>query len=236
MSRLFELLFSLLLFFLALPLMVVISIAIFVSDFHSPMYFANRIGRHGKSFKMIKFRTMVVNAESFNVFSTSAKDPRITAIGAVLRKYKLDELPQLTNIIKGDMSFVGPRPNVISEVENYNDFEKDILLTNPGVTDISSIVFSDEAEILKDSLDPDLDYNILIRPLKSRLAVLYLKNKSLKLDIYICYLTAISLFGRERALQRIYDLLRELNFDEEFLDFAARKKGLIKLPLPHKDA
>ena len=142
---------------------------------------------------------MIVNAESSGVDSTSSNDSRITKLGSYLRKFKLDEIPQLINVLFGQMSLVGPRPNVKRETDMYTNEEKLILNIRPGITDFS-IVFSDEGEILKGSKDPDLDYNKLIRPWKSRLAIFYIKNSTILIDIKIIYITVYSLFSIKKRL------------------------------------
>ena len=120
---------------------------------------------------MIKLRSMIVNAEKSKVDSTSSNDPRITKIGKIIRKLKLDELSQLFNVFIGEMSLVGPRPNVKRETDLYTKVEKNLLSVKPGITDFASIIFSDESEILKNVDDPDISYNQLIRPWKSRLGL-----------------------------------------------------------------
>src|SRR5205085_2537536 len=148
-------------------------------------------------------RSMVVGADKAGVASTGATDPRVTRVGQFIRRYKLDELPQLWNVLKGDMSLIGPRPNVPSEVDKYTGEERRMLQVRPGVTDLASIVFSDEGEILKASNDPDLDYNRLIRPWKSRLALFYVDHRSLGLDARILLLTFENVAMRRRALARV---------------------------------
>jgi len=160
------------------PLILFFAILVFFQDFKSPFFIADRVGKNGVIFKMIKLRSMVVNANKSGVNSTSANDPRITKIGIFIRKFKLDELTQLINVFMGEMSLVGPRPNVKSETDNYSTDEKQLLNIKPGITDFSSIIFSDEGDILKNSRNPDLDYNQLIRPWKSRLGLLYIKKRS----------------------------------------------------------
>ena len=118
---------------------------------------------------MYKLRTMIINADSTGVDSTSSNDNRITSVGKFIRKFKIDEISQLINVLLGDMSLVGPRPNVLREILMYTDLEKELLTVKPGITDFASIVFSDEGEILSDSDDPDIDYNQLIRPGKGYL-------------------------------------------------------------------
>ena len=134
---------------------------------------------------MVKFRSMIIDASASGVDSTASDDKRITTIGRIVRKFKIDEIPQLFNVMIGDMSFVGPRPNVESETRMYSKVEQRILSVKPGITDFSSIVFSDEGDILKGSDDPDLKYNQIIRPWKSRLALLYIDNRTLMIDIKI---------------------------------------------------
>ncbi|VVM17401.1 hypothetical protein BSPWISOXPB_2715 [uncultured Gammaproteobacteria bacterium] len=116
-------------------------------DKKSPFYMAPRVGRNNIIFKMVKLRSMVSNADSSGVDSTSANDSRITPIGHKIRKYKLDEITQLWNVLIGDMSLVGPRPNVKNETDLYTSVEEKLLLVKPGITDFSSIVFSDEGDI-----------------------------------------------------------------------------------------
>ena len=146
---------------------------------------------------MIKLRSMIINADKNKVDSTSSNDPRITKIGKFIRKFKLDELTQLYNVFIGEMSIVGPRPNVRRETKIYTSVEKKLLRIKPGITDFASIVFSDESEILKNVDDPDITYNQLIRPWKSRLGLFYIKKQSLILDITIIFLTILNSFSRK---------------------------------------
>nr|MDP9178948.1 sugar transferase [Gemmatimonadota bacterium] len=155
------------------PLIAALSIAIYLQDYHSPLYVATRAGRGDRPFRMVKFRSMVIRADSSGVDSTAGDDARITRLGAFIRRFKLDELPQLWNVLRGDMSLVGPRPNVERETRLYTAEEKRLLSVRPGITDLASIVFADEGEILRGSDDPDLRYNQIIRPWKSRLGLVY---------------------------------------------------------------
>ena len=162
----------------------------------------------------------------------SAKDPRITSVGKFVRKYKLDELPQLINVFKGEMSLVGPRPNVKRETDLYTDVEKGLLDVAPGITDISSIVFSDENDILKDSHDPDIDYNQKIRPWKSRLGLLYIEHRSIVLDLKLIALTATAMLSRDKALSGVVRLLRRLKAEDNLIRVAKRKDPLVPYPPP----
>ena len=134
---------------------------IWLYDLNSPFYISKRVGKGGKLFRMIKFRSMILNADKTGIVSTSSKDSRLTPIGKIIRKYKIDELLQLLNVIKGEMSLVGPRPNVEIEVKLYTVEERKILLVKPGITDFSSIIFSDLNEILKEHPNVNLTYNQL---------------------------------------------------------------------------
>ena len=145
---------------------------------------------------------MINNADKSGVTSTSSNDKRITYIGKFIRKTKMDEILQLINVIKGDMSLVGPRPQIPSEVKFYSDYEKNLLSIKPGITDFSSIIFSDEGEILKDSQDPNTDYNTLIRPWKSKLGIFYINNHNNFIDINLMILTFLSIFNKKIVLQK----------------------------------
>ena len=217
------------------PVLLVVLIAIWLQDYCSPFYIAPRVGRHGKIFQMVKLRSMVKDADKSGVDSTSANDFRITKVGLVIRKYKLDEFMQLWNVFKGDMSLVGPRPNVQREVDLYTDVEKRLLNVKPGITDCASIVFSDEGDILKDSQDPDLDYNQLIRPWKSRLGLLYVENQNIILDFWLIMLTIIALFERQIALRGVVNLLNKIRAPQAVVRVSARNKELLPYPPPGSD-
>ena len=214
------------------PILLPVIVAIWLQDFHSPFYAAPRVGKGGKLFKMVKLRSMIVNADKVGVDSTSARDPRITRVGNLVRKYKLDELSQLWNVLIGDMSLVGPRPQVQRDVAIYTEEERRLLSVKPGITDMSSIVFADEGEILKDSQDPDLEYNQLIRPWKSRLGLFYIDHQSFFLDIQLIFLTAVAILSRERALTGIQKILDRLGAEEMVKRVAMRQEPLKPFPPP----
>lgn len=167
------------------PLLGAIALKIKKADGGWVLYRGERIGKDGSPFKIYKFRTMVINAEQIGGPSTSEDDPRVTPLGRVLRKYKLDELPQLINVLKGEMSLVGPRPEVPSEVETYTEEERRILTVRPGITDWASITFRNEGEILRGSVDPHQVYREKIRPEKLRLALKYVDEVSPATDAMI---------------------------------------------------
>lgn len=159
------------------------------------LYSGTRIGKGGVPFRMHKFRTMVMNADTIGGSSTPEDDPRITPIGKFLRRYKLDELPQLLNVVTGEMSLVGPRPQVAWAVEQYSLEERLVLSVPPGVTDPASLAFHNEGEILRGAADPDQAYMELIHPHKMRLSLDYVRTRSLRQDLAIILKTLGAIAG-----------------------------------------
>lgn len=210
---------------LAIPLAVILFL-VWRQDRHSPFYVADRAGRNGKPFRMVKIRSMVIHADKSGVESTSASDNRITPLGHFIRRWKVDELSQLWNVLKGDMSLVGPRPNTLNEVATYVGWERDLLNVRPGITDFSSIVFSDEGDILKDSADPDGDYTRLIRPWKGQLGLLYVNNPSLALNFRLIFLTILAIFDKEATLYKLQTLLKRYNASETLCLVSKRTQHL----------
>ena len=221
--------FGLLLFFI--PGLLVL-LLIWLQDFKNPFYIAARTSKGAGSFKMVKFRSMVTKADSSGVDSTSSSDPRITIIGKLVRRFKIDEFPQLWNVLKGDMSFVGPRPNVERETDMYTAEEKKLLTVRPGITDFSSIVFSDEGDILEGAEDPDLLYNQIIRPWKSRLGIFYVENNSISVDIFTIYLTILAAVDKQKSLIKLVTKLNKLGCGAELLTVVSRKCILSPAPPP----
>lgn len=214
------------------PFVLTALLVTWVFDGRNPIYFARRVGRGGRIFIMYKIRTMFVDAEKTGVDSTSASDPRITPVGIVLRRLKLDELLQLVNVVKGDMSLVGPRPNVERETRLYTDVEKSLLSVRPGITDFSSIVFSDLAEILRSQGDANIAYNQLVRPWKSRFGLLYVERASFALDIKLLLCTLLSFVSRRTALLMVYRMLSDLAADPALLRVSQRIEPLRPHPPP----
>ena len=175
------------------PLLLWIARKIKLEDGGPVFYRGVRVGLHGKPFRIFKFRSMVVNADKIGPFSTASEDPRITRIGRWLRARKLDELPQLMNVLSGDMSFVGPRPEVKKFTDMYTIEEKAIWTVRPGITDWASIWNSDEGAILAGAADPDQAYLELIRPEKLRLQLKYVRERSFMMDIRIIFQTLLKL-------------------------------------------
>jgi lipopolysaccharide/colanic/teichoic acid biosynthesis glycosyltransferase len=232
MKRFLDFSLSLVGLLLASPILLPTIFIVWIQDWNSPFYIAPRVGKNEKLFKMIKLRSMIVNADKSGVDSTSSNDMRITGVGKFIRKYKLDELSQLWNVLIGDMSFVGPRPNVKRETDLYTSQEKKLLSVRPGITDFSSIVFSDEGEILKDQNDPDIAYNQLIRPGKSLLGIFYIDNRNILIDLKLIFLTALAIVSKENALTGVVSLLKNLQASDSLIEIAARKKELVPMPPP----
>ena len=185
-KRLFDIIFSFFGLILVSPLFLFIGILIKRESPGPAFYRGKRVGKNGKEFRIFKFRSMVLDAEKIGGPSTSADDPRLLKIGKFLKKHNLDELPQLINILKGEMSFVGPRPEVPSEVETYDEETKKIILSvKPGITDLATLSNIHEGEILQGAADPHEAYRKLIKPQKLSLAKQYVKNRSFWLDLKI---------------------------------------------------
>jgi len=182
-KRLFDLVFVIPGLIILSPVFLVVGFLIKSKDGGSIFFKQTRVGKEGKHFKVLKFRTMVVDAEKLGAKVTTGNDPRITPVGAFLRKYKLDELPQLLNVLIGNMSLVGPRPEVPEYVEFYPQETKDIIFSvHPGITDTASIEFVNENELLTDSKDPIEDYKNKVLPIKLGYSMDYVKTRSLWVD------------------------------------------------------
>ena len=177
MIRVADLLFSLIGLIVLSPVILLFALLIVIDDFGSPLYIQERVGINGTTFKLLKLRSMKNRSEGL-LISTS-NDSRITAIGKFIRKYKIDELPQLLNVLMGSMSIVGPRPEVSKYVRLYSETQRKVLLVRPGITDYASITFKNENEILGNSQNPESTYINYILPRKLRLNMIWIRNKSL---------------------------------------------------------
>lgn len=185
---------------LALLAPLLLALALWVRlDSPGPVLFRQqRVGRDSRPFAILKFRTMQVNAEAAGLQITVGQDPRITRAGSWLRRSKLDELPQLLNVLRGDMSMVGPRPEVPRYVALYpTDVRETVLSVRPGITDLASLAFRDESTLLAQSPDPERTYVEEILPTKLRYACDYVRQRSLWLDLRIIARTAMILLGRQ---------------------------------------
>ena len=182
-KRLFDIVASSIGLILLSPILILIAICIKL-DSKGPVFFKQvRVGKNKELFKIYKFRTMVTDAEKLGKQITVGNDTRITKVGTFIRKCKLDELPQLINVLNGDMSLVGPRPEVPKYVDLYDDYQEQILLVQPGITDYASIEFRNESEILGESENPESKYINDIMPYKIELNIKYIKNISLYEDL-----------------------------------------------------
>jgi lipopolysaccharide/colanic/teichoic acid biosynthesis glycosyltransferase len=235
-KRFMDLVLSILGLILASPILVPVMFLVWRQDRHSPFYVAERVGKDFIPFKMVKLRSMVKDADSTGVDSTSVNDMRITPVGQFIRKYKLDELTQLWNVLKGDMSLVGPRPNVMRETDLYTTEEQRLLSLKPGITDFASIVFSDEGEILSGQQDPDVAYNQLIRPGKSRLGLYYVEIATIRTDFILLFLTVIAVLSRAKALALNAKYLSFVGAPEALVKIAIRDATLIPTPPPGSDS
>ena len=193
LKRLFDIFASVTGLIFLLPILAVVAIVIKVESPGPVFYRGLRAGRLGKPFRIFKFRTMVVDAERLGGASTPENDPRVTRVGRFLRKHKLDELPQILNVIAGVMSLVGPRPQVLWAVERYTEEEKNTLNVRPGVTDLASVKFRNEGEMLRGSADPDKEYFEKIHPEKMRLSLEYVRTQSFWLDCKIIWRTLLAI-------------------------------------------
>ncbi|MBA7689171.1 UDP-glucose:undecaprenyl-phosphate glucose-1-phosphate transferase [subsurface metagenome] len=196
MKRIFDLFFSFSALIFLPPIFVVISILI-KFDSQGPVFFKqSRVGYKERRFYLYKFRTMAKDAEKKGIKLSSINDPRITKIGRLLRKYKIDELPQLINVLKGEMSFVGPRPEVPEYVELFRKDYEYILNAKPGITDFASIKFRDESKLIENNENAEDIYIKEILPQKIELNKKYIKERSFSLDIYLIFLTLFYLFKK----------------------------------------
>ena len=196
MKRAFDIVSCTLAVLVLFPFGLLIALCIVCGSKGGVFYRQTRVGRNGKDFKLLKFRTMRPNADRQGLLITVGNDQRITRIGGFLRKYKIDELPQLLNIIKGDMSVVGPRPEVRRYVELYDERQRRVLTVRPGLTDYASLQYISESELLAKSDDPEKTYIEEIMPAKLELNLQYIDNQSLKEDFKLIFQTLFSIFKK----------------------------------------
>ena len=209
----------------AAPIVAALLLVIWLYDGRSPLYIPRRIGQNGKPFPLFKLRTMVVDADKTGVDTTIKGDPRLLPFGEALRRYKLDELPQFWNVILGDMSLVGPRPNVHREVDKYTAEERRLLDIKPGLTDFSSIVFSDLGDRLAGQDDANHAYETMIRPAKARLGLFYVDNHTVTMDILLVWATAVALVSKERARLLAARILHRYQAPEELITVVGAGKA-----------
>lgn len=189
MTRIFDILFATLGLVILSPLLIFVYVAIVLESRGGGFYRQERTGRYGKPFRLIKFRSMYVNADKHGLITVGGHDNRITRVGYYIRKYKIDELPQLINVVKGDMSIVGPRPEVKKYTDLYTEEQCKILDIRPGITDYASIKYVDENEILGTSDNPERTYIEHIMPDKIKLNMIYISQNGIKEYFKIIFLT-----------------------------------------------
>lgn len=195
MKRVFDIVNALIILTFFLPFGIVISSLIALESRGGVFYVQKRIGLNGKPFGLLKFRTMKVNADKEGKLTVGNRDPRITRVGYFLRKVKLDEFPQFINVLKGEMSIVGPRPEVEEYVKLYSDDQREILNVKPGITDIASLEYFNENELLAKSNDPVKTYIDEVMPEKIRLNKQYLKNPTIGNDLRIMWKTFVKMLS-----------------------------------------
>jgi lipopolysaccharide/colanic/teichoic acid biosynthesis glycosyltransferase len=184
-KRIFDIAFSLIAIIILLPLFIVIALYVWIDSEGGVFYRQTRVGKNNKDFKLFKFRTMHINADKLGLLTIGNNDNRITKAGYWLRKYKIDEMPQVINVFIGDMSFVGPRPEVRKYVNLYNQQQLSVLSIRPGITDWASIEFRNENEVLAGYPDPEAAYIDIVMPRKLFLNMEYIKKRSVILDVKI---------------------------------------------------
>lgn len=214
------------------PILSLCCALIWLHDFRSPFYVAPRVGRRGRGFRMLKLRSMVVEADRLGGSSSGTNDERITLVGRFMRRLKLDEFAQLWNVLKGDMSLVGPRPQIAWAVKDYTSLERRLLDVRPGITDPSSIVFADQDDILTGADDPDLLYSQIIRPWKNRLALLYVERGDVRSYCELVLATVLGIFSRRKALVWVGRIIARLGADEQLRDIALRQGPPSPAPPP----
>ncbi|XOV67142.1 MAG: sugar transferase [Fluviicola sp.] len=193
MKRIFDIFMSAITLVVFLPFGIILSCLIFLTSKGGVFYYQERIGQHAKPFMLIKFRTMKVNADATGQLTIGMRDPRITFIGYFLRKTKLDEFPQFLNVLIGQMSIVGPRPEVKKYVDLYTEEQKRVLKVKPGITDYASIKYFRENEILGNAEDPEKAYVEEIMPAKIALNMKYIENPGIGQDLRIMWMTFLKI-------------------------------------------
>jgi lipopolysaccharide/colanic/teichoic acid biosynthesis glycosyltransferase len=196
MKRIFDIIFSVIVLLLFLPFACIISIVIALESKGGVFYYQERIGKNGVPFQLWKFRTMQKNADQYGKLTVGMNDARITKAGLFLRKYKLDEFPQFVNVLLGDMSIVGPRPEVAEYVALYNEQQRAVLDVEPGITDYASLEYFKENELLGKSPDPKKTYIEEVMPAKLAINLKYVQQAGFFQDIKIIWLTFLKVIGR----------------------------------------
>ena len=226
-KRVFDILAALFGLVACSPILVVVALLIKL-DSHGPIFFKQiRMGRGFRPFHIFKFRTMIQDSSRQGGPLTVGNDPRITRIGQILRRYKVDELPQLINILKGDMSLVGPRPEVPYYVEMFQTEYQEILKVRPGLTDVASLRYMEEEVVLKNADRPEQEYQTRVLPEKLRLAAIYIHHSSFSFDLAIIMQTLINLFGGKYEVFELPEL-KNIEKQAESNGRASLRRTIIK--------
>ncbi|MCD6317498.1 sugar transferase [Candidatus Aerophobetes bacterium] len=204
MKRIFDILVSFISLVLLSPILIIVAIIIKLGSKGPVLYKQLRVGLNGRLFYIYKFRTMQVNADKKGLLITGADDPRLTRVGSFLRKIKIDEMPQLFNVLKGEMSIVGPRPEVLEYVKLYTNEQKRVLTVKPGMTDPATVYFRNEEKLLAKANDRESFYIKEIMPVKLRLYLQYIDNMSLTYDIKLIFLEFFAIILPEVVFSRIF--------------------------------
>lgn len=212
MKRIIDIIFSLLGLIIISPIFIILSLIIVLDSRGGVFFRGARVGHHGVDFRIFKFRSMVKDAEGKGKWNVGDNDSRITRFGHFLRKSKLDELPQLINVLIGDMSFVGPRPELRYYVDMYTERERRILEMKPGITDWASVTHFKQFVSFTQSADPDREYIEKIRPLKLELQLYYYEHRSIRMDIRIVIFTVSKMIFRNLELPKdIQEVITQFN-------------------------
>ncbi len=195
MKRIFDIVSSLIVILLGLPFFILVAIVILLTSKGGVFFVQERVGKNNVDFNLIKFRTMRPDSEKSGQITVGGRDPRITSIGYFLRKFKLDEFPQLINVLKGDMSIIGPRPEVRKYVDLYNEEQLKVLSAKPGLSDYASIEYINENELLGQSEDPEKTYIEEVMPAKLKLNLKYIEDQSMATDIKLIFSTFGKIFN-----------------------------------------
>lgn len=211
---------------LSMPFILIATLLIWLEDRHNPFYIAERVGAGGKRFKFLKLRSISTRSGVRPDEIITARDPRVTRLGHWIRASKVDELPQFWHVLRGEMSLVGPRANVQAIVDAFTEEEMRIISVKPGVTDLASIVFLNLGKVLEESNDPKQDYDHLVRPWKSRLALLYVDHQSPALAIRILWLTVLAFINHQRALEGVARISLRFKADPKLARIVRREEQL----------
>jgi lipopolysaccharide/colanic/teichoic acid biosynthesis glycosyltransferase len=193
-KRIFDIIVSFLALIALSPIFIILAIAIAIDSKGGIFYKQKRIGKNGRQFELIKFRSMYTDADKKGLLTVGGHDSRITKVGYFIRKYKLDELPQLINVLKGDMSIVGPRPEVKKYTDLYSNEQKKVLNVRPGITDPASLKFKNENDLLEKSTNPEKFYIEKIMPEKIKISINYIDKRNFFSDLKVIFNTLFSVF------------------------------------------